>query len=338
MIRNRRWTLARRPKEDPQSADFHWEETGISESLGDSEILARNLYLSLDPYMRWRMNEEKSYAPPVAIGDVMVGATISEVVRSRDPRLKSGDHVVGSGGWQDYSVLQGSAVRKLTPGTVDAPAYLSMLGSPGFTAYAGLMKIGVPAPGETVVVGAATGPVGSMVGQLAKRAGCHVVAIAGGPEKCRIAREAFGFDAAVDHRDGDLAGALANACPDGIDIYFENIGGRVLDAVIPLLNEFARIPVCGVVSQYNGVEARDDETPLSRLARDILVKRLMFRGFIVTDFAGYMSEFLDVVAPLVRDGSIARLEEIVNGLEAAPEAFIGLLKGRNRGKLIIRIA
>lgn len=334
---NRQWQLARRPSGEPVPADFRLEQTEVPEADRDGAVLVRNLFLSLDPYMRWRMNDAKSYAPPVALGDVMVGATVARVARSRHPDFAEGDMVVAGGGWQDYAVLDGRTLKKIDTATADAPAYLGVLGSPGFTAYAGLMKIGQPQAGETVVVGAATGPVGSMVGQLARRAGCRTVAIAGGAEKCALAREHFGFDAAVDHRDPHMAAALAAACPKGIDVYFENIGGKVLDAVIPLLNDFARIPVCGVVSQYSEEVSYPGETPLSRLMPDVLVKRIAMRGFIVTDFAKYREEFTDLVAPLVARGEIARLDDIVDGLEKAPEAFIGLLNGRNRGKLMIRL-
>lgn len=337
-MKNRQWQLARRPRGEPSLEDFHIGTVNISDTVPPGAVLLRNRYLSLDPYMRWRMNDAKSYAPPVGIGETMVGATISEVLRSDDASLAPGDLVVAGGGWQDYAVAPASSLRKIDVTAVDAPAYLGALGSPGFTAYAGLMKIGLPKPGETVVVGAATGPVGSMVGQLARLAGCRAVAIVGGEEKCQLALSHFGFDAAVDHRADDLASALAAACPKGIDVYFENVGGRVLDAVVPLLNDFARIPVCGLISQYSETLDRTDETRLGMLMRDVLVKRLTLRGFIITDFAASRPEFLERVAPLVASGDIARLEDIVDGLANAPEAFIGLLKGRNRGKLIIRIA
>ena len=332
---NRQWRLARRPRGEAVKDDFQFVEAAVPRTLRPGQILIRNRYLSLDPYMRWRMNDAKSYAPPVAIDDPMVGSTIAEVVRSDDPAFRPGQMVLAQGGWQDYALASSSSLR-IVDETVEPTAFLNVLGSPGFTAYAGLMKIGMPKQGETVVVGAATGPVGSMVGQLARRAGCRAVAIAGGPEKCRLAVDHFGFDAAVDHRGGDLAGDLAKACPDGVDVYFENIGGRVLDAVLPLLNDFARIPVCGVVSQYDGDES--DGTRLASVMRDTLVKRLSWRGFIVTDFAAHRGEFLEVITPLVKTGAIVSLEDVVDGLENAPEAFIGLLKGRNRGKLVIHIA
>ncbi|MBW3098447.1 NADP-dependent oxidoreductase [Pseudohoeflea coraliihabitans] len=334
---NRQWQLASRPAAEPRTADFRLRELAIPEGPRRGEVLLRNRYLSLDPYMRWRMNDAKSYAPPVGLGEVMVGATISEVVASEAEGLAPGDLVVAGGGWQDYALQPAAAVRRIDSDGVEPIAYLGALGSPGFTAYAGLMKIAQPQPGETVVVGAATGPVGSMVGQLARSAGCSTVAIAGGAEKCGLARSHFGFDAAVDHRDANFKDRLAAACPKGIDVYFENIGGPVLDAVIPLLNDFARVPVCGVISQYNGAAGMPATTPLDTLMRNALVKRLTLRGFIVTDFAEYRDEFIAKVAPLVTSGAIARLEDVVDGLERAPEAFVGMLRGANRGKLIVRI-
>lgn len=334
---NRQWTLSARTTGEPALTDFALVEQSVQSPQVAGQVLLRNRYLSLDPYMRWRMNDAKSYAPPVALGDVMVGATISEVVASMDPDFAPGDMVAAGGGWQDYALVKGDVLRRVDLLLADAPAWLGVLGSPGFTAFAGLMKIGQPVAGETVVVGAATGAVGSMVGQLAKRSGCRAVAIAGGPEKCRLAVEFFGFDAAVDHRDPEMNKLLARACPAGIDVYFENIGGKVLDAVIPLLNDFARVPVCGIVSQYNEPDEPEDQTRLSSLMRDILVKRLSLKGFIVTDYIAYRDEFLELVAPLVAAGEIARLEDVADGLEKAPEAFIGLLKGRNRGKVVVKI-
>lgn len=333
---NRQWQLRQRPVGEPAVTDFELVETAIPEPKPGS-VLIRNRYLSLDPYMRWRMDDAKSYAPPVGLGEVMVGATIAEIVDPGESDLAKGDLVAAQGGWQDYALARPSALRKIDAGAVDPKAWLGVLGSPGFTAYAGLMKIGMPKPGETVVVGAATGPVGSMVGQLAKAAGARAVAIAGGSEKCALAREHFGFDAAVDHRSANFATELAEACPNGIDVYFENIGGKVLDAVIPLLNDFARVPVCGVISQYSGIEGNENEVGLARLMRDTLVKRLSIRGFIVTDFSEFRDEFDQYARPLVASGRIAHLEDVTDGLAKAPEAFLGLLQGRNRGKLIVKV-
>ncbi|MBI5128318.1 MAG: NADP-dependent oxidoreductase [Rhodopseudomonas palustris] len=334
---NRQWQLARRPAAEPTVDDFKFATLDRPELRAADDVLIRNRFLSLDPYMRWRMNDAKSYAPPIGLGEVMVGATVGEVVASNDSGFGPGDLVVAGGGWQDYAIVKAPALRKCDAAEVGPTAYLGVLGSPGFTAYAGLMKIGEPKPGETVVVGAATGGVGSLVVQLAKSAGCRVVAVAGGAKKCALAVERFGADAAVDHRDPDLAQQLAAACPNGIDVYFENIGGRVLDAVIPLLNPFARVPVCGLISQYNSAKPDTNQTPLARLMQDTLVKRLLVRGFIVTDYLAYRDEFLAEVTPKVRSGAVVFMEDIVDGLEQAPAAFIGLLKGQNTGKLIIRI-
>ncbi|MFC1458615.1 NADP-dependent oxidoreductase [Microvirga arabica] len=336
MLENRGWTLARRPTGEPNVEDFSLQAVPLNPQVMEGQVLVRNRLLSLDPYMRWRMNDAKSYARPVDIGQVMVGATVGEVLDSKHPAFKPGDSVLGGGGWQEYAVLPGEHLQRLV-GNVPPSTALGVLGSPGFTAYAGLIKIGMPKPGQTVVVGAATGPVGSMVGQLAKLAGCRTVAIAGGRAKCELAKTMFGFDAAIDHREPRLSELLTEACPKGIDIYFENIGGKVWDAVLPLLNDFARVPVCGLVSQYNEDASYEGETRLALLMRDILVKRLTLRGFIVTDFAQYRDEFLEMAAPLVASGEIAHLEDIVDGLEAAPDAFIGLLQGKNKGKLIVRL-
>lgn len=300
-------------------------------------MLLANRYLSLDPYMRGRMSAAKSYAEPVAIGDTMVGATVAEVVASDNPGFRVGDTVLGFGGWQEFTASDGRGLRKLDPSAAPVTTALGVLGMPGMTAYAGLRNIGRPKAGETVVVAAATGPVGSLVGQIAKRRGARAVGIAGGPEKCAYLRETLGFDAAIDHRAEDFPDALAAACPDGIDVYFENVGGAVFDAVLPLLNNFARIPVCGLVSAYNATELPDGPDRVPLLMRAILSKRLHVQGFIVWDYAAQEQDFLDEVGSWLRDGLIVHREDVVDGLENAPEAFAGLLKGRNFGKLIVRI-
>lgn len=304
----------------------------------DGEVLLANRYLSLDPYMRGRMSAAKSYAEPVAIGDTMVGATVSEIVASNHPDFPVGETVVGFGGWQDFAVSDGRGLRRLDPAAAPVTTALGILGMPGMTAYTGLLNIGQPKAGETVVVAAATGPVGSLVGQIAKRKGARAVGIAGGPEKCAYLRDTLGFDAAIDHRAEDFPEALAAACPNGIDVYFENVGGAVFDAVLPLLNTFARLPVCGLVSAYNATElpAEPDRVPL--LMRAILSKRLHLQGFIVWDFAAQEQAFLDEVGGWLRDGVVVHREDIVDGLENAPDAFAGLLKGRNFGKLIVRVS
>ncbi len=332
---HRFWTLQRRPgSRMPEVEDFALESAPLVSGIADGEVLIRNRYLSLDPYMRWRMEDAKSYAPPVNLGEVMVGATIGEVLESGHPDFTAGDHVLAPGGWQSHARVAASRLRKIERGALPLSVFLGALGSPGFTAWAGLRHIGKPKVGETVVVGAATGPVGAMVGQLAQAAGCRVVAICGGSEKVQLATKTLGFDAAVDHRDPDLATQLGAACPNGIDVYFENIGGIVLEAVRPLLNDFARIPVCGLISQYN---ALGEPVDLGPFMQDILVKRLTWRGFIVTDFQADFPEFLAQVCPMVETGAIRFIEDLRQGLEHAPEAFIDVLKGQNRGKMVLSL-
>lgn len=333
---NRRIVLASRPHGEPTPAHFRVER-GTVPVAKEGEVLLRNRYLSLDPYMRGRMSAAKSYAKPVEINDVMVGGTVSEVVASHHPGFSVGDMVSAYGGWQDFAVSNGQGLRKLDPAAAPVTTALGVLGMPGMTAYTGLLTIGAPKAGETVVVAAATGPVGSLVGQIARLKGARTVGIAGGPDKCRHLTEELGFDAAVDHRSGDLPAALAAACPDGIDVYFENVGGAVFDAVLPLLNDFARIPVCGLVANYNMTELPPGPDRVPALMRAVLSKRLNFRGFIVSDFADQGPAFLKEVGQWLREGKIRYLEDVVEGLENAPEAFIGLLKGRNFGKLIVKL-
>jgi NADPH-dependent curcumin reductase len=328
--------LASRPFGRPSAENFAFTTEPVP-SPGDGEVLVRTQYMSLDPYMRGRMSDAPSYAPPVEVGGVMVGGTVGEVVESGDPALAPGDIVLAYTGWQRYGIQRAATVRKLDPGQAPVTTALGVLGMPGFTAYAGLTQIGRPAPGETVVVAAASGPVGSCVGQMAKIFGARAVGIAGGPAKVAYLRE-IGFDAALDHHAADFADQLAAATPDGIDVYFENVGGRVWDAVFPRLNPFARVLVCGLVAQYNATELppRPDRTPL--LMSAILRKSLTIRGFIQTEFAGeLMPEFLSRAIPWVREGSLKYREDIVEGLENAPEAFIGMLEGKNFGKLLIRV-
>jgi len=333
---NRRIVLAARPHGEPNASHFRLEEARMP-AVKAGEVLLANRYLSLDPYMRGRMSAAKSYAEPVAIGDTMVGATVAEVVESQHPDYRVGETVVGFGGWQDFAVSDGRGLRRLDPDAAPVTTALGILGMPGMTAYTGLLNIGQPKAGETVVVAAATGPVGSLVGQIAKRRGARAVGIAGGPEKCAFLRDTLGFDAAIDHRAETFPDALAAACPDGIDVYFENVGGVVFDAVLPLLNNFARIPVCGLVSGYNATELPPGPDRVPVLMRAILSKRLHLQGFIVWDFAAQETTFLEEVGGWLRDGLVVHREDIVDGLENAPEAFAGLLQGRNFGKLIVRI-
>jgi NADPH-dependent curcumin reductase CurA len=334
---NRRIVLASRPKGAPTPQDFRLEQTDVP-TPGEGEVLLRTLYLSLDPYMRGRMSEAPSYAPPTAIDDVMVGGTVCRVVASRHPKFAEGDLVLGASGWQDYALSNG---RDLMPlGKTDHPSLaLSALGMPGFTAYHGLLNIGEPKPGETVVVAAASGAVGAVVGQIARIKGARVVGVAGGADKCRYVLDELGFDACIDRNDPQFAQQLAEACKDGIDVYFENVGGAVLDAVLPLLNDGARVPVCGLIAHYNDqkLPAGPDRLPL--LLGLVLRKRIRLQGFIIMD------HYADGFAPFYRDmsgwvaaGKVKLREDIVNGLESAPDAFIGLLQGRNFGKLVIHVA
>jgi NADPH-dependent curcumin reductase CurA len=333
----RQIVLASRPNGRPKPNDFRLEETVIpTPSAG--QVLLRVQYLSLDPYMRGRMDDRKSYAKPVAVGDVMEGESVATVIASKHPGYSEGDIVLARTGWRTHGLSDRADLRKLDPAVAPVTTGLGVLGMPGFTAYSGLRVIGKPAPGETVVVAAASGPVGSLVGQLAKIAGARAVGIAGGPEKCAYVKDELRFDAVIDHRDADFAAKLAAACPNGIDVYFENVGGVIWQAVLPLLNKFARVPVCGLIAQYNGVGKGDGTDRLPATMREVLSKRLTVRGFINYDFAEeHYAEFLREVGAGVADGRIRYREDFVDGLQRAPEAFIGMLEGRNFGKLIVRV-
>ena len=334
---NRRIVLAARPHGEPKPEHFRLEESRAPAPKA-GEILLRTRWLSLDPYMRGRMSAAKSYAKPVEIGEVMVGQTVSEVVASHNPAFAEGDLVLSPSGWQDYAVSDGAGLHRLDPADGPPSAFLGVLGMPGMTAYAGLLEIGRPRPGETVVVAAAAGPVGSLVGQIARIKGARAVGIAGGPEKCAYLIETLGFDAALDHRADDFPEALARACPNGIDVYFENVGGAVFEAVLPLLNDFARVPVCGLVSGYNLSELPPgpDRSPV--LMRSILTKRLTLRGFIVWDFSNLQPDFLRDVGGWLKAGRVKAREDVVEGLENAPAAFAGMLHGANFGKLVVKVA
>ncbi|MCD1127066.1 NADP-dependent oxidoreductase [Jinshanibacter sp. LJY008] len=334
---NRRIVLASRPYGVPTLNDFRLEQQPIPVP-GTGELLLRNVYLSLDPYVRGRMSDAPSYSPPMEINDVIVGGSVSKVVQSNHPEFQTGDWVVSQAGWQDYMVTDGQDIIKLDS-MIPHPSYaLGILGMPGFTAYMGLLDIGQPKAGETLVVAAATGPVGGTVGQIAKLKGCRVIGIAGSAEKCRYAVETLGFDLCLDHYQPDLAHQLANACPQGIDIYYENVGGKVFDAVLPLLNARARIPVCGIISQYNATALPDGPDRLGLLESIILKKRIRMQGFIIfNDYAHHFGEFIQQMGQWVAEGKIKYREHLVQGLENAPDAFIGLLKGENFGKLIIQL-
>lgn len=333
---NRRIVLASRPKGAPVPGNFRLEETAVP-SPAEGQVLARTLYFSLDPYMRARMSDRPSYTTPVALGEPMTCGLVGRVVESRAPGFSPGDLVVGYGSWQDYVALDAAEWRKLDAGMAHPSHALGVLGMPGFTAWYGLTEIGRPRAGETVVVAAATGAVGAVVGQLARQMGCRVVGIAGGPEKCRYAVDELGFDACLDHRESDLPERLAAACPDGIDVYFENVGGKVLDAVLPLFNLHARVPVCGLISQYNMERLPEGPDTRPRLLSAVLSQRLRLQGYIISDHDDRFPEFLSVMAPLVADGTVRAREDVVDGLENAVPAFIGLLEGRNFGKLVVRL-
>ncbi len=334
---NRKIVLASRPEGAPKASNFRLEQSPPPEPR-DGQVLLRTLWLSLDPYMRGRMSAARSYAKPVEVGEPMVGGTVNEVVASKHPDFKPGDVVLGYAGWQDYAVSDGAGLRKLDARRAPVSTALGVLGMPGMTAYAGLLTIGQPKGGETVAVAAATGPVGSLVGQIAKIKGCRAVGIAGGQDKCRYLMDELGFDAAVDHRSKNFPDELRQACPKGIDVYFENVGGAVWDAVSPLLNDFARIPVCGLIAQYNMTElpGGPDRTP--QLFRQVLTKRLTIRGFIVRDFADQAEAFGRDVSAWLKQGKIKYKEDVVEGLENAPQAFLGLLQGKNFGKLLVRVS
>ncbi len=335
---NRRWVLASRPHGAPVADNFRLEEQPIP-TPAEGQVLLRTMWLSLDPYMRGRMSDEPSYSPPVELGAVMVGGTVSRVETSHHPDFKEGEWVLGYSGWQDYDLSDGSGLVKLGDDPAHPSWALGILGMPGFTAYMGLLDIGQPKAGETLVVAAATGPVGATVGQIGKIKGCRVVGVAGGAEKCRHAVEVLGFDACIDHRADDFAAQLADACPHGIDIYYENVGGKVFDAVLPLLNTSARVPVCGLVSGYNATGLPDGPDRLPLLMATLLKKRIRMQGFIIgQDYGHRIGEFQKEMGSWVNEGKIHYREQVTDGLEKAPEALIGLLEGKNFGKVVIRVA
>jgi NADPH-dependent curcumin reductase CurA len=334
---NRRIVLASRPHGAPVVENFRLEKTPVPEPAA-GQVLLRTVYLSLDPYMRGRMSDAPSYAEPVGIDEVMIGGTVCRVAASRHPDYEQGEWVLAYSGWQDYALSDGSGLTRLGKDPQHPSYALGIMGMPGFTAYMGLLDIGQPRQGDTLVVAAATGPVGATVGQIGKLKGCRVVGVAGGPEKCAYAQEVLGFDACLDHKAADFAEQLKQACGDGIDIYYENVGGKVFDAVLPLLNTGARIPVCGLVSRYNATELPEGPDRLSLLMATILIKRIKMQGFIIFDDYGHRyDEFAQAMAQWLRAGQISYREHRVAGLENAPNAFIGLLEGTNFGKLVIEV-
>lgn len=323
--------LASRPNGWVDESNFKIVEMPIPK-VGPGQVLVKNHYLSLDPYMRGRMNDTKSYAAKTEIGDLMIGGTVGEVVESQNPKYKPGDHVVAFFGWQQYGLSDGSGMNKIPPGPVAPSVYLGPVGMPGVTGWMGLNEIGKPKAGETVVVSAASGAVGSVVGQLAKIKGCRAVGIAGGQTKCDYVVNELGFDACIDYKAPDFFKNLKAACPKGIDIYFENVGGEILDDVLRLLNAFARIPLCGLVSQYNEVTPR----PLKNFA-SLLVNRALVQGFIVTERMDLWPAAIAELGQHVAGGKIKYRETIAKGLENAPKAFIGMLKGENFGKQLVKL-
>jgi len=341
MTHSQRVVLAARPQGRPQDSDFRLETADLPDPAPGQMLLATR-FLSLDPYMRGRMDDRASYAKPVPLNGVMEAQGVAQVVASHVPGYGPGDWVLAPTGWASHALSDGTGVRRLGPDPLPdgAPApstALGVLGMPGFTAYSGLLVLGRPRPGETVVVAAAAGPVGSLVGQLAREEGARVVAIAGGPDKRAYLRDTLRFDAALDHRAPDFAAQLAAACPKGIDVYFENVGGAVWQAVLPLLNLYARVPVCGLISQYSGGGVGERDL-LPATMRQVLTRSLTIRGFINSEFVPeHFTAFLQRVGTGVAEGRITHREDIVDGLAQAPEAFIGMLEGRNFGKMLVRV-
>jgi NADPH-dependent curcumin reductase len=328
--------LRRRPSGAPDRSDFDIIEDSIPTPV-PGEIVTRTIWLSIDPYMRGRLREQQTYAKATEIGEVMTGETVGEVVASADPGFAVGDITVGARGWQSHVLSKAAQLTKVSrpDGAKGAPpisTYLGVLGMPGTTAYTGVTDILKPKAGETVVVSAASGAVGSVAGQLARRAGARVVGVAGGPDKCLYVQDTLMFDDCVDHRSIDLHAELLASCPNGIDCYFENVGGAVQEAVFDLLNPFARVAMCGMVSQYN-----QDPFPPGPNLGFVVGKRVLIQGFIVSDKPGRIAEWRKLAAPWVADGSLEYREDTVEGLENAPEALGGILGGRNFGKLLVRV-
>ena len=331
----RRFVLASRPVGEPKTTDLQLEEFAVP-TPGEGDVLLRTLFLSLDPYMRGRMSDAKSYAAPVPIGGVMEGGTVSEVIASNNPGFAKGDIVLSRVGWQTHALSDGKDLRKVDPKLAPISTAVGVLGMPGMTAYTGLLDIGKPQAGETVVVAAASGAVGSAVGQIARIKGARAIGIAGGKDKCDYVKTELGFDDCLDHRDPNLAAKLKEACPKGIDVYFENVGGAVFEAVFPQLNAFARMPVCGLIAEYNNFGETSPKWA-GKMMRAVLTKRLTIRGFIVSDFAARHGDFLRDMSGWVREGKVKHKEFVTEGLDSAPAAFMGLLKGANFGKQLVRV-
>src|SRR5512140_796556 len=335
MSQAKRVILVSRPVGEPKASDFRIEEYALP-APGEGQVLLRTIWLSLDPYMRGRMSDGPSYAAPVPVGGVMEGGTVAEVIASNNPGFAKGDIVLSRAGWQTHAISDGNGLRKIDPTIAPISTAVGVLGMPGMTAYTGLLDIGQPKAGETVVVAAASGAVGSAVGQIAKIKGARAVGIAGGKDKCDYVKRELGFDDCLDHRDPELAAKLKDACPGGIDVYFENVGGAVFEAVFPLLNAFARMPVCGLIAEYNNFGETSPKWA-GKMMRAVLTKRLTIRGFIVSDFAARHADFLRDMSQWVREGKVKHKEFVTEGLDSAPAAFMGLLKGANFGKQLVRV-
>ena len=330
---NRQIVLAARPKGWPKDSDFRLEEAAVPEP-GPGQFLGRNIYMSVDPYMRGRMNDVKSYFPPFQIGQPLDGRAVGRVERSNHPKFAPGDYVTSMFGWREYFVSDGQGVQKIDPGLAPPATYLGVLGIPGFTGWYGLKYIGQPKAGETLVVSAAAGATGSMAAQIGKILGCRVVGTAGTEEKCAYLTKELGLNAAVNYKTaGDLYAALREACPKGIDIYFENVGGAMTEAVFRLLNPYARIPLCGLISQYN-LETPD---PGPRYWASLLINRVVLKGFIISDHLDRLPEFFAEVGGWLKAGKLKYQETVVEGLENAPRAFLGMLRGENKGKMLVKI-
>ena len=334
---NRQVLLNAHPVGFPVDSDFKMVETIVPEP-GDGELLIRTIYQSLDPYMRGRMNPGASYIKGLELGDVMVAQTVGQVVASRNGAFSGGDFVLSFNGWQEHAISDGRGVRKLDPSVAPISTAVGVLGMPGMTAYAGLLEVGELKDGENVVVSAASGAVGAVVGQIAKIKGCRVVGVAGAQRKCDYVTGELGVDACVSHHSETLPDDLKAACPDGIDVYFENVGGKVFEAVVPLLNNFARIPVCGRIANYNLTAAPEGPNQVPALMTQVLIRRLRIRGFIVWDHVHLEGDFIRDVGGWIRSGELKYREDIVVGIENAVSAFQGLLRGENFGKLLVRVS
>lgn len=333
----RQLVLVSRPEGAPKDENFDLKKVDLP-NLEAGEVLLRTIYLSLDPYMRGRMSDAKSYADPVKVGDVMVGATVCQVEKSKNDEFSEGQWVLANTGWQDYAISDGKGLMQLGKNPSNPSYALGILGMPGFTAYMGLLDIGAPKEGDTVVVAAATGPVGATVGQIAKIKGCKVVGVAGGSEKCKYAVDKLGFDACIDHKSNNFEEQLKHACDKGIDVYFESVGGNVFDAVLPLLNARARVPLCGLVSQYNATSLPEGPDRMFMLMGQLLRKRIKMQGFIIfEDYGDQYDDFSKQMQKWLSEGKISYREHVIEGIENTVEAFNNMLSGKNFGKTVVKI-